>query len=122
MGAQVRGTRNPPLIRRREAELHESVAVHGAHRGGGSCARDAAAGAQCGGDHCGFGTQGCAHAALVVCELHHGLLRQPHKLLGHQAYQCLDLASAGQCEGRRGCGCFHSALPESRLRRWHGGL
>ncbi len=74
------------------------------------------------GDHCGFGTQGCAHAALVVCELHHGLLRQPHKLLGHQAYQCLDLASAGQCEGRHGCGCFHSALSESRLRRWHGGL
>ncbi len=32
-----------------EAQLHESVAVHGAHRGGGSCARDAAAGAQCSG-------------------------------------------------------------------------
>jgi hypothetical protein len=40
--AQVRGTRNPPLVRKREAQLHESVAVHGAHRGGGSCARDTA--------------------------------------------------------------------------------
>ncbi len=122
MSTQVCSARNPAFIRGREAQLHESTSVHGAHCSGGSLTCNFDTGTQCVRHHSCIGSQGCTHPLLVDCQFRHGLLCQPHQLLGHQAHKCLDLASVGQCQGSCCCGGINSPLPQPCLSGRNGGL